>query len=568
MAIGFTIIKHSINSATPAIKCQKHISSLAASAQYDFFHNTNTKFQEDKLFVENEQYIYGLDGPILNLQELKNNFAIPSWPDLFLTLYKKYKTNLPGQLKGDFSGFVFEKKTEKLLVFNNDVGTRRIYYGQSGSTLVIVPSLIQWTDYFNEKEQPPRLNRFAAYNMLTYGAMAGNQTYMDQVHRLLAGESLVFESNQLQVHKYIDYNDIVFSNKSEATLLGEINEHFVRALRQEMDKDKEYNYQSIGTLSGGLDSRMTIMLAHKMGYKIKPFCFSQSNYYDEKIAREIAESMGEDLQFFALDEAKHLFDLEDNLEAYDALSFYTSSAHFAWGLKQMDFTNTGLIHTGMIGDGVFGSCLTSPENLGPNVAAKLISNKLFPKIEKEMNAFAKEYANEESYALYNRMFNLSVTGTYICAPYGYHSTPFMDGELIKLLFSIPPKMKYYQKMYLKWINEFHPEVTKFTWERTRMKPTAHWKTKLSLYTLKLEQLYRRYTGTAHLLTMTPYALWNKQYPEIEHFFRAEYEKRKHLIAEDQELSKDVSLLFESGNPVERSMVLTLLGAVERYKLKV
>lgn len=567
MSIGFTIIKHKTRPIQSS-GSGKALSFKASAYQYDFYHQTNSKFQLDKLFVETQQYIYGIDGPILNLRELLVQHGESSWETLFIDLYEEYKENLPAHLKGDFAGFVFEKETEQFLVFNNDVGTRRIFYTNTEDGFIVAPALLQLSNYCNANGTTGRLNRFAAYSMLTYGAMQENQTLIENVYRLLAGESLVFKSNQLEVNRYVDYNDIDTTEKPTSLLLEEVNDHFVRALRQEMDKDQEYSYQSIGTLSGGLDSRMTVMLAHKLGYRMKTFCFSQSNYHDERIARDIAKHIGEELIFLPLDEAKHLFELEENLESYDALSFYTNAAHFAWGLKQLDLKRTGLIHTGMIGDGIFGGGLTAPKVQRPNLRSKVISNKLFPKIETEMKKIADGYANEESFYLYNRLLNLTISGTYICAPYGYHSTPFMDAELIKLLFSIPPKEKYFHKLYMEWINRFHPEVTAFPWERTRMKPTAHWKTLLSRYTLKMEHLYRKYTNTEHLLTMAPYALWVKQYPEIEQFFNAEYERRKELVQGDKELATDVSTLFEKGNTVEKSMVLTLLGGIERYKLEV
>ncbi|MFK7810703.1 MAG: asparagine synthase-related protein [Saprospiraceae bacterium] len=566
MSIGFTIIKHSPDQSLPALKCQSEITYSTASANYSFYHNTNEKFQNDKLFSENKKYIFGIDGPILNLSEFKNEYQINSWDNLFLELFEKYKSDLPKYLKGDFSGFVFEKETEQLLFFNNDVGTRRIYYAQSEDNLIIVPALIQLSDFFTLNKKENKLNRFAAYSLLTYGTMSGNQTLIENATRLGAGEALILKNKKLNINRYIDYNNIVYKERPEAAVLEGINDRFLHALRLEMEKDVDYGYESIGTLSGGLDSRMSIMLADKLGYKIKSFCFSQSGYYDEHTARAIAKSIGQEFVFLPLDKAGHLFDYEENLESYDALTFWTNSAHFAWGLKQLDLEKTGIIHTGIIGGGVFGSLLTAPRELAPNLTSRLISKKLYPKIETQIKTFAKNYVNEEIYALYNRMLNMTISGTYICAPYGYHATPFMDSELMKLIYSIPPEKKYYHHIFIKWINKYHPEVTRFPWERTRMNPTAHWKTKFSRYTLKLEHLYRRYTGNAHMLTMTPYDLWEKQYPGITEFFQQEYDQRIDLLEEDKELHADVRLLFESGNLVEKSMAMTLLGGVERYGL--
>ena len=568
MPTGFTIIitKKENNNFD---KNQKRISYTTHAKSYDFLYSTHSKFADDKLFGESPQYIYGLDGAIHNLQKLKNNYAEASWSELFISLYEKYKDNLPAHLKGDFCGFVFEKRTARLLVFNNPAGTRRMYYHQGEELFIIAPSLKQLSDYCILRQGKRwRLHRFAAYCLLSYANVLGNHTLMQDVYRLGAGECLRYTQGLMHLHRYEDYNAVRLADKSEKQFLDEINTCFLSALEQQMAKDKEYGYTSFATLSGGLDSRMVFMLAQKMGYELQPFCFSQSSYHDEIIARQIAASMQKQLNFVPLDQANHIFDFEENLEAYDALSIYTSSAHFAWALKQLDMSKAGIIHTGMIGDGVFGGVLSAPRMQKPNIRATLITAKLFPKIENEVQAFAKNYHCEESYLLYNRMFNLSITGTYICKNYGYHASPFMDADLIKLMRSVPPKMKYFHKMYIRWINAYHPEVSQFTWERTRMKPNAHWKTLWSRYTLKAEHLYRRLAGQQQLLTMTPSEYWYRQYPKIDRFYRQLYDGKKHLVAADVELAKDLASLFEKGKVAEKALVLTLLGGIERYDIKI
>ena len=144
----------------------------------------------------------------------------------------------------------------------------------------------------------------------------------------------------------------------------------------------------------------------------------------------------------------------------------------------------------------------------------------------------------------------------------------MDPDIIKLMLSVPPEMKYFHKLYIHWVNRHHPDVTKFKWERTRMQPTAHWKTKLSRYTNKLEHLLQTYTGQSHKLTMTPYEFWRSQNPEIDEFYNKLFLEKINLIHSDNELSTDVKQLFEKGSLVEKSLVLTLLGAIERFKIEV
>lgn len=573
MAIGFSII---INGNKIPRQwtggqqiCYKNTES---GTKHYFYYQTNNKFSKDKLFTENEKYIYGIDGPILNLSTLKNEYQVPDWNNLFLFLYKKHQQTLPTLLKGDYCGFIYDKENAHLWVFNNPAATRRMYYGQLGETFVLGASLLQVSTFFRENKVQQSLNRLSAYTLLTYGAMVGTHTCIAGVRRLHGGEGLVYHKKTIAVKRYTDYNDYTLSEKSESILTKEVDELFVKNLRLEMDKDLEYGYESIGTLSGGMDSRMVIMLAHKMGYKIQPFCFAQSGYLDEKIAHQIAKAIGEELLFLELKTGDHLRNYEENLESYDALSTYIGSAHFDWSLKKMaqrfSMKNTGMIHTGMIGDGIFGGGLSSPHLRPANPRLKLTSDKLYPRIETEMKEIAKNYASEESFFLYNRVFNLAISGTFICKPFGYHSTPFMEADFMKLLLRVPPKMKYFHKLYISWINEYHPEVTRFIWERTRMRPNARWKTTLSRYTLKIEQIYRKFAGQMDQYSMAPYEMYLEKNPAILAFFNRTFQNKIELLAGDPELMADARQLFTKGSISEKAMVLTLLGAVDRYHLKV
>ena len=57
----------------------------------DFFfgYKKFEKFGENKLFKEDKDYIYGIDGVILNLKSLKNQYALSDFSKLFIELFKK-----------------------------------------------------------------------------------------------------------------------------------------------------------------------------------------------------------------------------------------------------------------------------------------------------------------------------------------------------------------------------------------------------------------------------------------------------------------------------------------------
>ncbi len=570
MKIGFTIL-HNLPAEHPFEEtAQQQISFVSSrhGKRSDFYYSSNDKFQNDKLFSESNNFILGLDGVILNLKELKNAYQITSLETLLLHLYEKYQTKMPDRLAGEFCGFIFDKNKEKLFVFTNHTGSRKLYYGHWNDTLIVASELESISNFYKASNVSAKLNRYAAYVLLTFGGMLGNDTLIKGVKRLTGGEYLLAQHSKTEIDKYKDYNKVALSKNSEDQIIADLDSTFKTALIQQLEKDREYNYQHIATLSGGLDSRMTVMLAHKMGYSIDSFCFSQSGYHDEIIARKIAKDMGKELTFIPLDTAAHLFDFDENLKAYDGLNFYLNSAHFAYGLKQLDLQKYGLIHTGMIGDGLLGSVLSQPRTVPPKVESKLISDMLYFKIEKEVNDFAKNYTAEDPFYLYNRMLNVTIAGTYVCTPYSYHATPFMHPQFLELSLSIPPEIKFKQSIYLKWINQYHPEVTRYKWERTGMRPNAQWKMEWSRYTKKLEQLFYRFTSQGHKLSMTPYAHWYASNPKVKPFFNELFENKKQVLARDPELAADTAALFTEGNVPERSMVLTLLGAIELFGLEI
>ena len=570
MNIGFTIL-HNIAAKHPfretAQQSYTYVSPKSGKRS-DFHYSTNNKFENDKTFVDLSHFIIGIDGVILNLQQLKNSYQIASLPKLLLHLFEKYQHNMPDQLAGEFCGFIFDKNKEKLFVFTNHTGSRKLYFDHLNDGLIVSSELQSIANFFKSSAVKPKLNRLAAYSLLTFGGMLGNDTLIKGTKRLGPGEYLLRQKSKTEIDKYKDYNNIPLSTKSESQLMAEVDAIFKAALIQQFEKDREYNYQHIATLSGGLDSRLTVMLAHQLGYEVQPFCFSQSNYPDEIIARKIAKDIGSTLQFIPLDSANHLFDFYENVNTNDGLSFYLGSAHFAYGLNQLDLKPYGLIHTGLIGDGLLGSVLSQARVVRPKPASKLISKMLYLKIEKEVNDFASSYASEDPFYLYNRMLNVAISGAYVCAKHSYHAAPFMHPDFVAYSLSIPPAIKFNQQFYLKWINQYHPTITRYKWERTGMRPTSHKKTEWSRYTKKLEQIYFRLTGRSHKLSMTPYAHWYKKNPKIKPFFDEIYNSKKHLLLGDTELAADVVALFAEGNVPEKSMVLTLLGAVDLFNLEV
>src|SRR5262249_43832445 len=137
------------------------------------------------------------------------------------------------------------------------------------------------------------------------------------------------------------------------------------AIDAEYKKDEEYQYRHVATLSGGLDSRMTVMSAVLRGYKeLHTITMSQRDYLDECIAKQIATKCGVHALFYALNGGEYLRDVLGPVAANDGLVLYSGAAHLYRLLSLLNWSQFGLLHTGMLGDVVLGGTyLSQPKHL-------------------------------------------------------------------------------------------------------------------------------------------------------------------------------------------------------------
>lgn len=564
---GFTII---YNQKTP-LKLKggltfEYISESKKSYQFNYI--KFEKFINDKLFVENDEFIIGVDGVILNLVDLKKSYALSDYADLIIQLWKTSGNKFPNYLKGEFSGFIFKKETEELFAFNNHIASKKLFYSNFSETIVISSSLENFRLYAKSVEHRLELNNAAAYELLTSGGMFENQTLINDIFRIGAGEYININNDKLIVDKYYNFNAIEYTISSKKKAFTVLSESFEEALKLQYQKDIEYNYNHIATLSGGLDSRLNVMLSDRLNYKNDVFCFSQSNYADDNISKKIARDLNIKHTFIPLDGGNYLKNLRENNSICEGLIFYLSSAHFNYALEKIDLNNYGLIHTGQIGDGVLGGLISNLSSKKNDFYTKIISNKLINKLDRAVG-FESTYKSDEIYQLYNRVFNITHSGSFVAEKYQtYLVSPFMDVNFMEVCFSIEPKLRYKQKLYVEWLNEKYPEIVKYKWERIGFKPDNISKIHLSKYTNKIKKEFYTLINRTDKLSMNPLDFWFNEGLDIQKFFNNTFNKRIHLLENNLELINDVKKLYKLGNTIEKSMVLTLLDFINYYELKV
>jgi len=512
--------------------------------------SSNGRFPHSNFMEDAPDYIVGLEG--MAFGEVSDTSL--------LELFQKYGKGTPRHLRGEFSGLIYTKATEALFLFNNITGSRPLFYSiLPGNRLLVSPNIQAICQERKELGYSNALNEEAAYYLLTYGGMLDQLTLIEGIHRLHAGEYLFATPEKITVETYFHFNEIDILDKPKSYFFDRLTEQLDEAIRQEYEVDLKLGLPSLSTLSGGLDSRVVVMRSQELGYSNEPFCFSQSGYADEWIARDIAHHLGIPFHFIPLDGGAYMLELEQNMATFQGQIFYLTSGHFRYGIDRLPLSDFGLIHTGLLGDGILGTHITQPKTAPPNLQKKLLSKILFPKIESMAQKRANQFASEEVYHFYNRFCNVIISGAWAVAPFSVLTSPFMHQDVIAFCLSIPPEYKYNQAFYVEWLNQNHPNWTQFPWERTMMRPKTPWQTDFSRYTNKARSIFYRVTGQSHRNTMTPYDKWAKDNPTIQEFYQSQYTTGMESFP-DGELKKDLSILFQQGSRIEQSCVLTLLHA--------
>ncbi len=545
---------------------QKMICRTVETDNYVVQQLTNSKFLNDKIFEQNDAYFIGIEGVLLNVDELKAGREI-SVLELLTALYGKYGSDFVKQLRGDFSGFIYDKKADSWLIFTNQTGSKRVFVFENTDYLIFTSELNRVSTLMSELKIPRNLQKDAAYSLLTSGFMLNEITLVEGVTRLMPGCYLEYKNGKSNISNYFHLRNVERTTDSKEQIVDKVDELFRQAIQREFEKDKACNYKHIATLSGGLDSRMTVLMAHKMGYTDQlNFTFSQANYLDEQIAKKIAIDHRHEFLFQSLDHGNYLRNVDEIVSYNDGLILFSGGAHVLKSCKNMNFDDYGLIHTGLIGDAVLGSFLSRPYSIKPALSASVYSSKLLAKAERYIASVQQNYESEELYKFYGRAFMGAMNGNYYLDVYSQSVSPFLDVDFLSYCYSIPDNLKFKQKIYIDWIALKNKEFAAYPWEKTGVSPLISLNNKKYLapgyYKRMSLKFFDKLSGKLKS-GMNPFDYWLDENKELAQSF-FDYFNQNIEVIDDSELLSDCKWLFDNGNWGERFQVLTLLSAIKLH----
>ncbi len=534
--------------------------------------NTLDKFMNDKAFAENDCYIVVSEGFILNKHCLFEKYDADNVESLFIKMYLENGDEFFAELRGGFSGAFCDKRNNKWLIFTNQIGDTSVYYTKTEKGVFAGSQVNYVLDACKKENVKLTFDRDAAYQMLTYAFMLDDTTYAKEIKRLVGGTYLCIQNGCVELKTYHIFKKDMqrFKNASDKELIEEIDQAFSAATKLEYDKDLEYGYKHLTDISGGLDSRMTLWVAHTLGYSpMQLITYCKSNYLDETIARQIATFWKDEILIKQLDDAKFLYDIDEIVFMNGGLSLYSGISGGNRMLRSMNCSIYGIEHTGINGENTIGSYLKDPEENKNKLPSKLYSKKLLHRLSDKYKNFAKTFEDNELYINYTRSYRGMANTFQIRRNYTEVSAPFLNVDFVQLCFDIPFERRIGHRLYKKWILTKYPSAAQFKWESIGAKINeprfiAEIRRIISRGPRKLLKML----GLGHKINsgMTPLGYWISNDKELKDYLDgyAQEELTNPKTEMSSQLLSDMKELYSTGTATEKTMVLTVLGSIKLY----
>lgn len=530
------------------------------------------KFIDDKVYSEDRDIFICSDGLMLNARELRNKYSCVDNFHLLKRLYKNSPHFFPSELRGDFDGVIYDKNKDSLTLYTNHIGSKWVfyYYNKKDKIFIFGTELKMVVAGMRVLGIEPELCEEGAYFLLTFGYMLADYTLTKGVKKLSPGSTLTLKNWELESKEYYRLQNTPYIEDSEEKIIKTLDELFRVAIKAEYDKDLEYEYRHVATLSGGLDSRMNVCYARKLGYEnILNITFSQSNYLDEQIAKKIASDWGYDFLFYSLDNGNYLRNVDLPVIVNDGLVLFSGAAHALEMQSSISWSNIGLVHTGMIGDLILGSYLLHPHH--SDVSEEIIkktaySSKLMEKVDSEVFSRMKNnYDTDELFAFGERCVNGVFNGYRISESFTEYASPFLHIDFLDYAMSISPILRYEEKVYLDWIVQEAPEAAQYPWEKTGLPIGAG---KFREFLRKgMKYARRKVLGPSPKDSMNPFDYWYKTNGSLRKVFNDYFKNHINLLSGYPEILDDVKKMYNEGTPLEKTQPLTILAAMKLHGLE-
>lgn len=542
-----------------------------AELEYDSYWakwNTLNKYMQDKLFCQNERYILILEGVILNKQELCNKYK-GTWEEAVIKMYEQSGVTFMKELRGSFSGAVYDKRKELWLLYVDPISTKPLYYYMDENGDFACGTQINYvTDIMKANGIRREADEHGLSCVLVYGNFMDECTGVKKVKRLFPGDYLVIRGGDLEKRTYYQISSQKRKGLSEDEYIEALDAAFRNAVKRMIEKDQEYGYKTIIDISGGVDSRMIAYTAKALGCKNAiSITYSQSGGREIKIAQEVANHLGYDFYFKSLDNGSCIYPVDDNVFMNNGSAIYmgiTGGKDFLQLLNPADY---GIELTGLLGDVYDGSMVVRDGEEEPYLEyGQYRFGSVLSYDDQTYSEVLGRFENLELFWYYIRGMICGMSSFPLRQNFVEPLTPFGDVEFMEVYMSTPWELRVKEKLLCRWMVMKYPEAASIPYAATGITPAEEFTflgRSKKLIKFVNQEIHRQLHIMHRGYLMNPFEYWCKQRPEILEFMQKYYMENK--ARADGRIGSKLELLMKDGTPVQdKALALTVLSYYKQF----
>ena len=238
---------------------------LALNSTHESLHEIQPLESEEK------RYLLVADARIDNRTEMLSilhsylpNKGIITDPDIILAAYRKWETDSPTHLIGNFAFVIWDTLNKTLFAASDALGLRGLYYAKCGNSLCLASEAVQIIEHPNANSN---LSKIALSGWLISRPDPDRSPFAE-IHLLPGGNQLQSTSITTCVKRYwpspTTFNSIRYKH------IEEYEQHLLNILTRVVSDSMRSQHQTIASeLSGGLDSSTISALANQQVSKNK-----------------------------------------------------------------------------------------------------------------------------------------------------------------------------------------------------------------------------------------------------------------------------------------------------------
>lgn len=427
----------------------------------------NSNFKGDQISYETSDVAIYTAGMFLNVEECLNEYLCKNVPELILKLVGE-NTPVPKVLHGSYVIAVYQKPTDRLMVFNDLLSKHSVFYSidEKSKCLMLSDSFFETVSMVKEHGLPCTIDEIGVKMMLWQRMFYDDVTYVKEIKFLRPFDYLVMENGILEVRR-IARDEMLGVSMEEAA--SEIHQRFNKAVALQFRKNEKCGFPQVATLSGGMDSRSTFLYGLENGYTNQTcFCYGESTSADYEYARDLAIRNGCSFFFHPIDNGSHLLERDEICEANEGQMVYSGPSGTYDSLRFYDTSHLGIIHTGLGGGEIMGDMRVAENPDGMKRLVEALKYKL-GKGKKDrtwesfvnslrcnavelqrLEAFYKDYADFNEFQSLNDI-RRCLNSQKIAQSFGVeYVSPFLDEDFFCYMLRIPYELTKDRRLYIYW----------------------------------------------------------------------------------------------------------------------